>query len=368
MSTRTDVAIYLPSLGGGGAERVTVLLANEFAARGLTVDLVVSSEEGPYREQISKEVRLINLQAGRVLASLPALIRYLKNKKPRAILSALNHANITVLLACMLARVTSRVVVAEHSTPSSAAVQHRALTAAVLRILMRLTYPKADQIVAVSGGVSADLIRFLNLPEKKVKIIYNPVIFPAIFEMSRQAVLDPWLEKEDSPVILAVGRLTRAKDFPNLVEAFALVRKEFPCRLAILGEGELRFELEELIRNLGLKESAHMPGFVKNPYAWMRRASIFVLSSAWEGLPTVLIEAMACGTPVVSTDCPSGPREILADGMFGTLVPVASPVQLSHAILSTLKQQQMENSFEHLSKFHVKHASERYLELLLESH
>jgi glycosyltransferase involved in cell wall biosynthesis len=205
-----------------------------------------------------------------------------------------------------------------------------------LPLLMRWTYPWADKIVAVSKGVADELILALGLPQERVQVIYNPVVTPDLLTKAEEPVNDPWLQPGRPPVILAVGRLAVQKDYPTLLKAFALVRAQRPAYLLILGEGPERPFLEALARRLGIAEDVRMPGFVENPYPYMRRASVLVLSSLFEGLPTVLIEAMACGLSVVSTDCPSGPREILQDGKYGHLVPVGDHYALAEAIVQTI--------------------------------
>jgi len=217
--------------------------------------------------------------------------------------------------------------------------------------LMRLFYPWADKVVAVSKGVADDLVRITRLPKDKIQVIYNPVVTSEFFIKAEEPLDHPWFKPGEPPVILGVGRLTEAKDFPTLIRAFTLVRKERPARLMILGEGEDRPKLDALVKELGLEKDVALPGFVENPYKYMKRAAVFVLSSKWEGLPTVLIEAMALGTPVVSTACPSGPSEILEGGKWGRLVPVGDVEALAKAIV------------EALSTSHDKYAFQRHTQL-----
>jgi glycosyltransferase involved in cell wall biosynthesis len=200
------------------------------------------------------------------------------------------------------------------------------------------TYPKADAIVAVSTGVAEDFYQETQLPLQAIKVIYNPVVTPELLQKKQEALNHPWFKKNQPPVLLAVGRLCEQKDFTTLINAFAIIRKKSECRLIILGEGEQRKQLETLVDHLQLNDDIQMPGFVKNPYAYMVQADIFVLSSAWEGLVTVLIEALACGTPVVSTDCPSGSSEILEAGKYGRLVPVGDTQALAEAVITTMEE------------------------------
>jgi glycosyltransferase involved in cell wall biosynthesis len=188
----------------------------------------------------------------------------------------------------------------------------------------------------VSRGAADDLARTSGLPRDRVEVVYNPVITPTMLALARQAPDHPWFAPGQPPVIVGAGRLTRQKDFFTLLRAFAEVRRRRPARLIILGEGEDRSALQALADDLGVADEVALPGFQENALAYMAGSAVFALSSAWEGLPTVLIEALAAGARVVSTDCPSGPREILQDGRLGALVPVGDAVALAAAILEAL--------------------------------
>jgi glycosyltransferase involved in cell wall biosynthesis len=334
---KKHIALFLPSLRGGGAEKVMVNLALGFVEQGLKVDLVLAKAEGPYLSRVPEEVRVVDLGARRVLYSLPGLVRYLRRERPQAMLSALNYANIVAIWAKLLARVQTHLVVSERNTLSCSTQNASSVRVKLLPLLIKIFYPYADAVVAVSHGVAEDLITMTGLPMEKVKVIYNPVITPELFVKAEEPLDHPWFRPGEPPVVLGVGRLTKQKDFPTLIRAFALVRKERPARLMILGEGEERPKLETLARELGIEEDFVLPGFVENPYKYMKRASAFVLSSRWEGLPAVLIEALALGVPVISTNCPSGPAEILEHGKWGCLVPVGEPHLLARAILEILQ-------------------------------
>lgn len=355
------IALFVPSLQGGGAERVMLLLAQAFAKRGLAVDLVLAKASGPYLEQVPPEVRLVDLSASRILAGLSALIRhlpikslkahdvdavltvlpallcYILREKPAVMLSALEHANFLALWAKKISLSSTRVYVSEHNTLRHIA-QGKTSRDKIGLCLIKLIYPWAEAVVAVSQGVAADLVSIGKLPSKKIRVVYNPVPIQEISDKAREPVSFSWFAPNEQPVILAAGRLTAAKDFWTLIRAFAILRRERPFRLLILGEGEERFSLGKLVQDLGLDGDVDMPGFVDNPYAYMSRAAVFVLSSAWEGFGNVLVEAMACGCPVVSTDCPGGPAEILENGRYGPLVPVGDSAALSNAILAVLEK------------------------------
>lgn len=339
---RERIAIYLPSLTGGGAERVMVTLANAFAAQGYTVDLVLATASGPYRKNVSRGVRVVDLAARRVLFSLPALVRYLRRERPRAMLSALHHANVVAVWARQVARSPTVLVVSERNTLTASPISAKKRAVPSRLWLMKHTYPRADRVVAVSQGVAEDLVSAIGLRREHVQVIYNPVVTDEILRLSGEPVRHPWCVPGAPPVILAAGRLTEQKDFSTLIRAYALVRERRLGRLVILGEGEERGALEALIARLGLEDDVSLPGFVDNPFAWMRQARLFVLSSRWEGLPSVLIQAMACGTQVVSTDCPSGPAEILENGRWGRLVPVGDPEALASAIRAAVDDDEAE--------------------------
>jgi glycosyltransferase involved in cell wall biosynthesis len=331
------VALYLPSLVGGGAERVTVKLAHGLAELGTTVDLVLANAEGPNLAEVAPHVRVIDLGAQRVIASLPWLVTYLRREKPDAMLSAMAHANVVALWAKRLARVSTRLIVSERVTQQNPMCS-KARHARLLPLLESRFYPWADGIVAVSQGVAENLSQLARLPRERITVIYNPVVTDELIGKARQSLQNPWFAPGEPPVILAAGRLSEQKEYPTLLRAFALLRQRCQARLLILGEGEARAELEQLVRTLGLEQHVGMPGFVGNPYPYMARAAVFVLSSKFEGLPGVLIEAMACGCPVVSTDCPSGPAEILDGGQFGRLVAVGDVSGMAAAIALALDQ------------------------------
>jgi len=271
------VSIFIPSLNCGGAERSMLKLAGGIAGRGYPVDLALSSEEGPFLAEVPTSVRIVNLNARRVLASLPALIRYLRIERPFALLSAL-HANIVALWAKRLAGVSTRIIVTERNTLSIET--HQVNTDLRLRLmpqLVRRFYPWADGIVAVSKGVADDLIQVSGISPEWIRVIYNPIVTPELMEKAQEPLEHRWFGPGLPPVILAVGRLALQKDFSTLIHAFAQVRQNCPARLLILGEGEGRLALEALVSQLGVERDVNLPGFVANPYSYMARAAVFLL-------------------------------------------------------------------------------------------
>ena len=363
-SSDEPLAIFLPGLYDGGAERILLNLAEGIAARGFPVDLVLSRAEGPYMSQIPDSVRVIDLKAARVLMCLPALVHYLRTERPAAMLSAL-YANIIAVWARRITGIPQRVVISEHNTLTSVSHGEKDLRWKLYPELARWFYPWADGIIAVSKGVADDLTLTTKLSPTQIQVIYNPIVTPDLQKRSEAPLDHPWFRRGEPPVVLGVGRLTAQKAFGLLIEAFARVRKSQSARLIILGEGEERPKLEAMIRQLGLEQDVDLPGFVSNPYPYMAHAALFVLSSKWEGLPTVLVEAMSLGTPVIATDCPSGPREILGNNQYGQLVPVDDPGALTLAIQNSLAHHISCSSEESWKPFKLDVVTDQYLSLLL---
>jgi glycosyltransferase involved in cell wall biosynthesis len=335
------IAIFLPGLYDGGAERVMLNLASGMVNLGYKVDLVLVQVEGPFVDKVPDEVRVIELNKKhrstlRTILSLPSFVRYLKQEQPKALLSGLNYANIIAVWAKLFARVPLRLSITEHNTFSSEKKGFPPLFRWVLYWLMKFSYQMADEIIAVSEGVADDLVKELGFQHGKVRVIYNPIITPELREKIKQPLQDTWFATKNIPIVLAMGRFTRQKGFDTLIRAFAEVKKQRPVRLLILGEGEDRTNLQNLCKELNIDQEVRLPGFISNPYPYLVNASLFVLSSRWEGLPTVLVEALYCGIPIVATDCPSGPREILKNGLYGQLVPVDDAESLARAMLTAL--------------------------------
>lgn len=361
---QSSIAFFLPTLTAGGAERVIMNLAQGMSERGIRVDLVVATATGAFLEQIPSTVRLIDLKASRVISSLVPLIAYLRRERPRALIASMSHANVVALWAGRLARSGTPIIATVHTTMSQYGPQQSFVARRLWPRLLRAFYPWAARVVAVSRGAADDLARTTGLARDQIEVVYNPVITPAVLAGARQPLDHPWFAPGQPPVILGAGRLTAAKDFPTLVRAFAEVRRCRSARLLILGEGEERPRLESLARELELNGDFALPGYSENATAYMARCAVFVLSSAWEGLPTVLVEALAAGARVVSTDCRSGPREILGDGHLGALVPVGDVSSLSAAILAALSQGPSATSMESLRLFTRDAAVDHYLQIV----
>lgn len=361
---KKKLAAFMPSLNGGGAERVTILLLNELASRGYAIDLLVANSQGVYRAQVNPAINIIDLEQSRVASCLLPLARYLKSQQPAALLSVMNYTNVISILARQLARTKLRLVLTEHNNAEQALRNATSVKYKLVNFLTRKLYRQADAVVCVSEGVADSIHNALGIPREQLSVIYNPVIHSGISSSMDKAISHPFLPENGELLLVAVGRLTAQKNFPNLLQAFHIVRKTLPAKLAILGEGEERENLTALVASLGLEQDVLMPGFVDNPYAWMRRANVFVLSSSWEGLPTVLIEALACGAKVVSTDCPSGPMEILENGRWGTLVKMDDADALAKGIIKALSSKNLRDLEKRLEEFSVGYATDRYIDAL----
>jgi glycosyltransferase involved in cell wall biosynthesis len=336
MANRPDLAVLVASLFHGGVGKMRVHLINEIARRGHRVDLLIAEEDSPYMDRVDPQVRVVNVRTTNAVTGVPFVAAYLLLRRPRVMLSQRIRVNALALRARALARVDTRMFVTANTNMTRELEALRPEKRARHLALMRRYFPRNDGIIAVSRGVAADLAQLINVPAADIKVAPNPVVTPELDEMARAPLDHPWFAPGEPPVILGVGRLEPQKDFPTLLRAFAKLRAQRPCRLVILGEGKLRAELERLAGELGVASDVQLPGFMKNPYAYMAHAALFVLSSRWEGSPNSLTEALALGTPLVSTDCPDGPREILEDGRHGPLVPVGDVEALLGAMLQTL--------------------------------
>ncbi|MGB5324269.1 MAG: glycosyltransferase [Pseudomonadales bacterium] len=363
MSKIDRLAMFLPDLSGGGAERVMVNLAIAFCERGIGVDLVLLKAEGAYLKELPSGARVVDLKASRMLTGFVALAQYMRRERPPIMLAALSHANVTALLAALLSRSKVPVVVCEQSNATMDLDNNPGIKPKVVKVLMRWLYPRAYNIIAVSEGVADDLANLLGMSANRISVVHNSVPIDEISNRSNLPVTHPWFVDKSTPVVLAVGRLRPQKDYETLLRAFSIAIKERDLRLVILGEGELRSSLEALIEELGLAQAVALPGFTDNPYAYMRQADLFVLASRWEGLPMVLVEAMACGVPVISTDSPSGPAEILENGKWGRLVPVGDMNALARAMLDTLDDAGPPTT-ERVMDFSIEKAADAYLSLL----
>lgn len=359
------VAFFLPCLAGGGAERESINLAEGFLCRGLEVDFVLARKTGPLVKDVPRKAGVVDLSARRTLTALVPLAAYLRREKPIALIAVPDHANLVAIWAKMLASSQTRVLISNHINLSYSIRNTRKVQEKIYPFLLHLFYRQADALVSVSRGAADDMARIARIPRECIRVIYNPFPLDEIARLGAMATDHPWFAPGEPSVILAAGRLTAQKDYPTLMKAFASLRKNRPARLVILGEGEEHPRLLALATKLGIRADIDLPGFLDRPYPLMARCRVFVLSSAWEGFPNVLVEALACGTQVVSTDCPNGPAEILDDGKYGHLVPVGDAVALAQAIEAALDHPSPVKMLRQRAQvFYGKDTARQYLEAL----
>lgn len=329
------IAILLPDLRGGGVERVRLLLAKEFLDKGFTVDVVLMKAHGDLLQEVPQACRIIELGVNRIRGLWWPLSRYLQREKPMAMLSAMWPMTAVSVLAVKTARVSTNLVLSEHVdmrfTPSLGFANRF-----LLKFLGRWIYSAANGVVAVSQGVKDSLGAVARLQSRRVTVIYNPIRTVTDLDIpTGDATLIKWWFDGDVRLI-AVGSLKSQKDYPTLLHALVRLRSACDARLLLLGEGPERATLEALVDELGLSDAVRLPGFRADPFKYLSKATIFVLSSKYEGFPNVITEALACGLPIVSTDCPSGPAEILKGGQYGKLVVVSDDEALARAIIATV--------------------------------
>jgi glycosyltransferase involved in cell wall biosynthesis len=398
------IAFVLHGFGGGGMERSMLRLAEGLIARGFGVDFVVAEAIGELVGEVPPSARIVELDRVRfwrarvrgfaadprawrlllqprsrisllkpLLRRLPSMVDYFRRARPDAVLAAEPRFNLIAVWGRSLSGLGSRLVISERIQVSHHAAYDGPWGDRRLHGLLRRAYLKADGIVAVSDGVADDLATYSGIPQDRITTVYNPVVGPDLRRKARKPLDHPWFAAGEPPVILGAGRLDPQKDFATLIRAFARVRARRPARLVILGadsrmQPAYSAELRALPGTLGIAGDVAMPGFVDNPLAFMARSAVFVLSSLYEGLPGVLIQALACGCPVVSTDCPSGPREVLDHGRFGPLVPVGDAAALAEAIEAILDDPPpAERLRARAELFSVERAVDNYLKLLLPS-
>lgn len=333
---KPDLTVFTATSGHSGVDRVVANLLPAVAALGIRVDLLKIRGHGPHLSRVPDGVRIVDLGTSHVASALPALVRYLRRERPAAMLSDKDKVNRTALWARAMARVDTRVCVRLGTTVSTNLASRPFLDRVIQQWSMRTFYRWAHSIIVPSNGVADDLATFVMLPRGLISVVPNPVVTSRMRQLATEAAPHPWLDDPALPVVLGVGELSERKDFATLIRAFARLRADRPCRLIIFGEGRRREELSRLAVDLRVQDDFALPGFVENPYAAMSRASVFALTSRWEGFGIVLAEALALGTPTVSSNCPSGPAEILQSGRVGPLVPIGDDAALAEALASML--------------------------------
>jgi len=356
------IVIILPDLGGGGAERLHVNLANDWAARGLSVEFVLMRKQGELLSLLAPEIAVTDLGVDRIRGAILPLAAHLRKSRPQAVLAAMWPLTSAVVFSWLFSGRPGKLFLSDHENLSLSYIGQNRAKPGYLKNLIRFTYPLANGIVAVSRGVMEDLCVLGSLPLNKVRVIYNPAATGVSPLRESPGVREQLWGTGFQRHILAVGRLAPQKDYETLIKAFALLPKAINAKLVILGEGPLRADLIALVNHLGLQECISLPGFIRDPYPWFRSADLFVLSSQWEGFGNVIVEALECGVPVVSTDCLSGPAEILEDGRYGKLVPIRDPDAMAAAMTASLAEpHDREKLMSRAKVFSVRNISDQYL-------
>ena len=353
----TDLAIFLPSLGGGGAEKVMLSLAGEFASRGIRTDIVIAMSGGSLMKDLPSTVNLVELGHRKTTAATLSLARYLRRSKPRTLLPTVFSCNVTALAAHAISGVPTRIVPREASPTERDVIASSRVGTMANIAAARLLYRRADAAIAISEGVRKSLAKFHWLSRAKIHVIPNPL--PA----SATGSHDP--PRQGRPVIVACGRLEPQKDYPTLLKAFALLRRTMDVELSILGEGFLHESLAALAEELGVGGDVVFHGFQSDPYAYFQRASLFAHTARYEGFGVVFLEAMACGCPIVATDCEGGVREVLDNGRFGSLVPVGNVQGFATAMEDVLTGKvKLDDPRTHLRKYSLESIADAYLKVL----
>jgi glycosyltransferase involved in cell wall biosynthesis len=357
-----QVLIFRPTLGDGGADRVTVTLLQHLDRARFAPSIALARRSGVLIDEVPPDVPVLDLGAPRLAAAVPYLARAIRERRPDIVVCTAGGANVIAVAAHRLAGSKARLVLSERS--SLRRRDRSGMRTAVELRLKRFAYRRADLITAVSEGVADDLVELLALDRRRVQVVYNPLIADDLAERAAEPVAHPWFASPD-PVLLAVGRLVEVKDYPAMLDALAAVRRSTAARLVILGDGPLRGELEARSRALGLGDAVAFLGYDKNPYRYMKRARLVIQSSRAEGLPGTLVQSLACGTPVVATDCDHGPREVVRDGVDGYLVPVGDAPALAERVIALLGDPALHQRFgeagaEGARRFSIASSMQRY--------
>lgn len=356
-----SVMFVAPLKKWGGLESDLVNLGKEFIRWGVSPELLcIRGGDIPYPERMPEEFKVSQLKTRSKIDGVPKLAKLLRRNPPGALITLKDHSAQIALAARALSRVPVPIYVRVTSTLSIAA--HRPMK----RYMIRKLYPRADRVIAISKGVAKDLVDNFSVPSKKIAVLYNPVVTEDFVGRSKLQVYHPWLQRGFGvPVVMGAGRLDKTKDFTTLLEAFCILRSRKKAKLIILGDGAERHLLERRVCELGIAGDVDFPGQVDDILPYVSRANVFALSSKYEGLGNVLVEAMAVGTPVVSTDCPHGPREILMGGLYGSLVPVGDSRGLANAMLDMLDNPLNRNNFyDAIDRFRSERVAEEYLQVM----
>lgn len=330
----------------------------------MRVGIAVFKKRGAFLRLIDPRVYVEEIGGAGLISAILPLSHLVRRTRPKALVGVMVSCNVAAVVAGRLARTGARIVLTEHNQVDINAAYYGVRSRSYQAI--RWTYPFADAIVCVSDGVRDSLCRYSGMKPDKMRVIHNPIVSSDLIDRAGRPCSHPWVNDPEVPLILAAGRLITAKNYPMMLRGFAILRRQRHARLLILGDGPDRDDIAALVSNLGVSDDVELHGYTDNPYAFMARASLFVLSSSWEGFPTALVEALACGSPAVSTDCPSGPREILLDGELGALVPVDDDAALAEAMMRALDAPPRRETLMARGRgFSVERAADAYARLLL---
>lgn len=358
------VAVYVDSLQGYGADKVLVKIANGLANEQVSVDFVLAKPARSGHQNLLDSVNTYNLNSSRfnVIKNALGLAKYLRKYKPDVLFSSIYFNNVVCACALILSGAKTKLIVRQANTLQRQFKDFPIFLRPILYWLTHLAYKRSDLVVCQCKSMVPDLVHFMKVDPRKIRVVYNPTVTPDIFEKAQCEPNHRWLSLDKTdPVVLAIGRFKPQKDFATLIRAFAIVKRQSQnAKLILLGDGPQRQYLEDLATQLGIRQDVDFPGFDPNPYAFMSMADVFVSSSRYEGLPNVLIEALALGKRIVATSCPGGSAEILRYGKYGALVPIQEPSLLAEAIedklfypSSCLREPQAVEGFEQKSQVRV---------------
>lgn len=360
-----DIAFFLQDLDGGGAERAIIALAGEITKRGYAVDLVVGDTDSDYRSEVSSSVNVVGFSSRSPLFVLCRLIAYLRSRNPTAVMSALDPANVMLVVAARLAGYKGRTIISQRAVVAASLRELVAGRRLRMRLLQRVCFPRADALISNSHAAANDVRTLVGVPADRIVTIHNAVDADRINQLASEPITDHFFLKNRAPLVVSVGSLTERKDMGTLIKAFYIVKGHRQVSLVIIGKGPERQKIEDLISHLGLSENVHLVGFDTNPYKWMAAAAVFVSSSTAEGFPNVIAEALALGRPIVATDCPGDTAELLGHGKWGRLVPVGDPGAMADAILAALDDSDSTDGQIRAADFSPSKITSAYLNVLL---
>lgn len=359
-----DIALILGSLDGGGIQKAAIRLMQEFLSKNIKTTLIAVNSDGVMKKDIPIGCTFVDLGQGRVRFSLVKLVRYLKHNKPEVVISSQTHLNVLMILARIFAGYPKKLIVREHIVFNQEIFRDRRITEKIRPVLIRLFYPFADKVVVVSADSANSIYRYSRL-NYEIAVIQNGLDTDLVHKDASQPIVHRWLEDKNLKVVIGIGRLVTQKSFADLLKAFSLLEGIYNYRLIVLGTGPELEKLRSLSVKLHIQEIVDFPGFVENPFPFLARADVFVLSSKWEGFANVVIEALACGVPVVATNCPGGPSDLLINQSFGRIVSVGDVAAISSAIVELTEIDHDKRAImQYAENFSVKKTAQQYIDLV----